>query len=135
MGTDGQFSCANTGSDAVPPGKCVFRRPKEAKRALGNKYTNWASTETAVQERVSALTPRCDARRFAHLIDPSIYEKYPGLQQSSTCYDLVSCMPKESCIGDNQCKDEYQWMKPRCERWQAANPTSNNCTSDGKSIK
>ena len=82
------------------------------------------------QTNVQGLTPRCDKRRFDHLLDPSIYDKYPGLQQSPTCYDLVACNPKSSCTGNNQCGLEYQWMRPTCVLWQEQNPNRNNCTSD-----
>ena len=101
---EGQFQCSNKGSNAVAPGECVFRRPKEAQRALGNSYAPWSKDDTISQDRVKSLEPRCHERRFEHLMDPTIYDKYPGLQQSPTCYDIVACNPKDSCTGNNQCK-------------------------------
>jgi len=127
---EGTNQCSNTGSNAVSPGACVFRRPKEARRALGDNYLPWSAKDVPTQNNVKGLTPRCDKRRFEHLLDPSIYDKYPGLQQSPTCYDLVACNPKSSCTGNNQCGLEYQWMRPTCVLWQEQNPNRNNCTSD-----
>ena len=109
---EGTNQCSNTGSNAVSPGACVFRRPKEARRALGDNYLPWSAKDVPTQNNVKGLTPRCDKRRFEHLLDPSIYDKYPGLQQSPTCYDLVACNPKSSCTGNNQCGLEYHWMRP-----------------------
>ena len=127
---EGQFQCSNKGSNAVAPGECVFRRPKEAQRALGNSYAPWSKDDTISQDRVKSLEPRCHERRFEHLMDPTIYDKYPGLQQSPTCYDIVACNPKDSCTGNNQCKFEYRWMKNSCDMWQMDHPRANDCSSD-----
>ncbi len=128
-----RHQCSNRGTDAVEAGKCVFRRPKEAKRALGNEYEPWFDSSGASAEarnQLASLEPRCDSKRYAHLLDPSIYNDYPGLKQSPTCYDIVACTPKTSCLGDNQCADEYQWMRPNCLKWQEENPNRENCTND-----
>merc|ERR1711871_1588674 len=130
-------------------GSCVFRRPEEARRALGSDYWPWScpeitpkdplsdeksrckSSSTAAFEYVENIQQQgCPASRTKHLIDPKVYEEFPGLQQSKTCFSVVACNPKESCLGDNICAPGYEYNKHRCEEYNRANPLKLNCTSD-----
>lgn len=149
--------CSDRGTN--PPGSCIFRRPEEARRALGSEFWPWACPEVDMTELMkssdvpeqakknamracrsaapdafgyveSLSMPNCPAKRTKHLVDPSVYRQYPGLEQSTTCYGIVACNPKESCLGDNKCAPGYEYNKHRCEAWNAANPGRSNCTSD-----
>lgn len=149
---EGKRTCGQRGGDA--PGNCVFRRPKEARRAMGKEYWPFACPGTdlgatynkddltAAQsacraanpdayEFVEALTiPGCPAARTNHLVDYSIYDEYPALNMSTTCYSVVACNPKSSCIGANTCGEGYEYQKHRCEVYNRDFPNNNNCSSD-----
>ena len=145
-----QRLCSDRGKNI--PGACLFRRPLEARRALGKDFWPWAcpgaelpwddyDTDPAknicrnknsqaydfVQDLEVAGCPR---KRINHLINFTTFETYPGIALSSTCYSVVACNPKESCLGDNQCAEGYDYQKLRCENYNAKNPQQNNCTSD-----
>ena len=139
--------CSDRGLN--PPGACVFRRPEEARRALGQAFWPWAcpteklfdlTDESKAKCRaanpdafdyVASLTqPSCPVSRTQHLVDSEVYDEFPGLEQSSTCYGIVACSPKESCLGNNLCASGYEYNRHRCIAWNDANPEQVNCTSD-----
>lgn len=72
----------------------------------------------------------CPKERFAHLSDPTVYDSYSGLQQSSTCYDVVACSPKTSCLGNNTCDTGYEYSYFKCLAWNAKNPDKLSCQTD-----
>jgi hypothetical protein len=141
-------SCANDlrlcTQRGTMPGACLFRRPKEARRALGDKFWPWACptvnapTREGCQEANrdaydyvnSIAQATCPVSRTQHLVDSSVYEEFPNLVQSPTCYGIVACNPKDSCLGNNQCGEGYEYNKHRCVAWNEANPDRMNCTSD-----
>ena len=123
-----QLRCDLRGAAAPEAGKCVFRRAKEARRAMGKAYTPWASE--AQVETVEKLTARCSSARYLHLTDPAVYDEYPQLKISPICYDVVGCSPKDSCRGNNTCNDGYEYQKYSCQKWNNDNPDQLSCQSD-----
>jgi len=150
--------CSKRGGTS--PGACMFRRPKEAKRALGEKYWPFAcpkadlteelaadklagdldqttarqkcraSDPTAYDQVVELQMPGCPAARTGHLTDYAIYEEFPSLDMSTNCYSVVACAPKSSCTGNNQCDDGYSYSKYKCEAFNVQNPNKTSCDSD-----
>ena len=146
------------------PGTCLFRRPKEARRALGGKYWPWscpgedlgilhpemgtlataagrtdqAAAKTQCQNANSAAydyvatlkNATCPSRRVNHLVNYSIYDEFPSLVMSDVCFGIVACNPKESCLGNNECSEGYEYNKYRCLSYNKKNPDRMNCTSD-----
>jgi hypothetical protein len=144
--------CSKRGGAA--PGNCIFRRPKEARRAMGKEYWPFACPGTdlgdvynkdnmdAAKAKCKAANPEayafvealvlpgCPAGRTNHLVDYSVYDKYPALNMSTNCYSVVACNPKSSCLGDNTCALGYEYQKHRCMAWNAKNPNKTSCSSD-----
>jgi len=106
----------------------VFRRAKEARRAMGSDYTPWASVDQ--EATVMALEGRCASARYLHLVDPTVYDEYPQLKISPTCFDIVGCSPKDSCKGNNTCSLGYEYNKYKCELWNEENPGKQSCQKD-----
>ena len=79
---------------------------------------------------MSLTQPTCPVSRTNHLVNATVYEDFPSLEQSPTCYGIVACNPKESCLGNNECAPGYEYNKYRCEAYNQANPDMVNCTSD-----
>ena len=132
---------------------CLFRRPLEARRALGSGYwpfacpgtdlqDAWAQSEAAARSVCNTANPEafqyvdqisqagCPRIRTNHLINYTVYDSFPALDMSTTCYDITACNPKTSCLGDNKCNVGYEYQQHRCELWNALNPESTNCTTD-----
>jgi hypothetical protein len=147
----GQFQCDKRGG--ASPGMCLFRRPLEARRALGSDYwpfacpgtdlqDAWAQSEAAARSVCNTANPEafqyvdqisqagCPRIRTNHLINYTVYDSFPALDMSTTCYDITACNPKTSCLGDNKCNVGYEYQQHRCELWNALNPESTNCTTD-----
>ena len=146
------------------PGTCLFRRPKEARRAMGEMFWPWScpgkdlganqptmaysgteegdadelaarkecrlSNSEAYDYVLSLRNATCPERRVSQLVNYSVYEQYPSLVISDVCYGIVACSPKESCLGNNQCNEGYEYNKFRCLAWNTKNPDRLNCTSD-----
>jgi hypothetical protein len=124
-----QLRCDLRGQNAPPAGSCVFRRAKEARRALGSAFAPWASADQTTT--VADLTGRCSSARYGHLLDPTIYDEYPQLKISPTCYDVVGCSPKDSCRGNNTCANGYEYNKYKCLQFNAqATPDQLSCQTD-----
>jgi hypothetical protein len=148
-----------------PPGSCLFRRPKEARRALGNNYWPWScpGTDLSIDHSLYMLpglseksnkdyenakkqcrsinkegfdyinslkNATCPLRRVNHLVNFSVYQQYPSLVMSDVCYGIVACSPKESCLGNNECSEGYEYNKFNCLAFNKKNPDKMNCTSD-----
>jgi len=47
-----------------------------------------------------------------------------------TCPVFQACLPLESCEGNNQCAEGYQWQKFACEDFYTANPDRVACTTN-----
>ena len=148
----GQRKCNERGGAA--PGNCIFRRPKEARRAMGKEYWPFACPGTdlgdvynkedmsAAKAKCKAANPDafqfvenlamagCPAGRTNHLVDYSVYDKFPALNMSTNCYSVVACNPKASCLGGNACGLGYEYQKHRCEAWNQNNPNKTSCSSD-----
>jgi len=125
---DTQLQCDLRGAAAPAAGSCVFRRAKEARRAMGSDYTPWASVDQ--EATVMALEGRCASARYLHLVDPTVYDEYPQLKISPTCFDIVGCSPKDSCKGNNTCSLGYEYNKYKCELWNEENPGKQSCQKD-----
>ena len=123
-----QLRCDLRGSLAPAAGSCVFRRSKEARRAMGKAYLPWAAVSAI--STVEVLTARCSSARYLHLTDPNVYDEYPQLKISPTCFDVVGCSPKESCRGNNTCSAGYEYNKYKCQQWNEKNPAKNSCQTD-----
>ena len=122
-----QLRCDLRGSLAPAAGSCVFRRSKEARRAMGKAYLPWAAVSAI--STVEVLTARCSSARYLHLTDPNVYDEYPQLKISPTCFDVVGCSPKESCRGNNTCSAGYEYNKYKCQQYNN-NSVSNHCQTD-----
>ena len=72
----------------------------------------------------------CPFSRVNHLINYSVYDEFPSLVMSDVCYGIVACNPKESCLGNNQCSEGYEYNKFRCLAYNVQHPNNMNCTSD-----
>ena len=149
---EGQRKCSQRGNGA--PGNCIFRRPKEARRAMGKEYWPFACPGTdlgdvytasdlsAAKAKCKAANPEafnfvdnlamagCPVGRTNHLVDYSIYDEFPALNMSTNCYSVVACNPKASCLGSNTCALGYEYQKHRCEAWNTNNPNKTSCASD-----
>ena len=146
-----QRLCSDRGKNV--PGTCLFRRPLEARRALGQDFWPWscpganlspwdnyntvgtkATCKNYNQEAYEFVEnleiAGCPRQRIDHLVNLSKFEQYPGLAMSPTCHSVVACNPKESCLGDNQCAEGYEYQKYRCQAWNAKHPDKVSCTSD-----
>jgi hypothetical protein len=132
-----QRQCSKRGANT--PGTCLFRRPLEARRALGADFWPWSCPGTdlpysaydfdpareacqqaspAAYNFINAIDrPGCPLSRVDHLVNLSKFEEYPGLKMSDVCYSVVACNPKESCTGNNQCSKGYEYQKFRCMAW------------------
>ena len=147
-----QRQCSKRGGAA--PGSCIFRRPLEARRAMGKEYWPFACPGTdlsdvydkenlqAAKDKCRAANPDtykfvdelvtagCPAARTQHLVDYSVYDEFPALDMSTTCYSVVACNPKSSCIGGNKCGVGYEFQKFKCQQWNINHPNKTSCTSD-----
>ena len=119
------------GSDYWPfacPGTDLREAWKDSEAAAREACRKANPDAFAYVERI--LQSGCPRLRTNHLINYTVYEDYPALDMSSTCYDITACNPKSSCLGDNKCSVGYEYQQHRCELWNALNPGRQNCTSD-----
>ena len=80
--------------------------------------------------RIGALSCRGLQSAFEHLVDSSVYERFPQLKISPTCFDVVGCSPKDSCLGNNTCNSGYEWQKYKCQQFNEDNPDKVSCQTD-----
>jgi hypothetical protein len=110
----------------VIDGVVQWRRPKEARRAMG------ADTELK--------TPRCPVERWEPLVpatrrvsDPPVdYDQYEGIIQPTECFDIVSCHPTAACNGSNVCNSNgYEYTKNTCQYFMDKIPNASlACSSN-----
>ena len=144
----GNRLCSDRGGNA--PGTCLFRRPLEARRALGDDFWPWSCPGTQLsaaaneEDRVACKQANteaydfvqnieragCPASRVNHLVNLTTYDEFPSLKMSPLCYSVVACNPKTSCLGDNQCGEGYEYQKYKCMAWNKKNPEKLSCTND-----
>ena len=92
--------------DSAMPGGVAWLRPAEAERAMG--------TNTIPLPNGTRL-PRCPAERWEPLTEPEKYKaEFAGIQEATECFDIVSCHPKEACLGGNVCSEGYQYTYFNC---------------------
>ena len=110
----------------VTDGVVQWRRPKEARRAMG------ADTELK--------KPRCPVERWEPLVpatrrvsDPPVdYDQYEGIIQPTECFDIVSCHPTTACNGSNVCNSNgYEYTKNTCQYFMDKIPNASlTCSSN-----
>ena len=92
--------------DPAMPGGVAWLRPAEAERAMG--------TNTIPLPNGTRL-PRCPVERWEPLTEPEKYKaEFAGIQEATECFDIVSCHPKEACLGGNVCSEGYQYTYFNC---------------------
>jgi hypothetical protein len=80
---------------------------------------------------IPSFIPRCPEERTAHFVDAAnVLKAFPMLKYSDSCFDVVGCVPKASCLGGNVCAHGYDHVFSRCLQAVTDNALAGNCTSD-----
>merc|ERR1711871_1364026 len=80
---------------------------------------------------VPSFVPRCPSERTAHLLDAKTSMlAYPMLTFSKSCFDVVGCNPKRSCLGENVCAHGYDHVYSRCLKAVQEKGLAGNCSTD-----
>ena len=56
--------------------------------------------------------PLCNRRRW----DTSLKKTFPELVLKDRCAHVVACEPLNSCVGNNECRSGYEYLKYQCQR-------------------
>ena len=59
---------------------------------------------------------RCPPER---LLTDAIKASHPNAKQREKCFDFVSCIPQEACLGKNRCEKEYLHEELNCKTYDS----------------